>query len=313
MGMFILDEINWGDRAYTNVIGGAGTYAAVGAGFFLPRSRRHTVGSIIDVGSDFPEEQLTQLKNSGVGFHFRETPERLTTRGWNNYGDNEWRDFRYTTPKLQIEAKDLLAYPPAAQAKCIHFICSPPRLLEFVNDLKPREDQLVLWEPVPTECIPEQWPKCRQCFAKVDILSPNAKEAASFLGLPEPQSEEEIEQLADLYLEFRGMLVIRSGHLGSLVVNHGIKRWYRPYHLSSEKVIDPTGGGNSFLGGLGIGMVLYRREEATALAFANVAAGFMIEQVGFPTYDPETDRWNGDRVSERLAKYRAREFLNMAE
>lgn len=312
MGMFILDEIHWGKGEYKDVIGGAGTYAAVAAGLFLRKEERAKAGCVIDVGSDFPPEQLAQLEEWKVGFHFRSSNDRLTTRGWNNYGENEARDFRYTTPKLQIDAKDLIEYPPAAKAKCIHFICSPPRLIEFVNALKPDASQLVLWEPVPTECIPEQWPKCQQCFDKVDILSPNAKEAASFLGRSEPQSKEEIEQLVEEYSAFKGMLVIRSGHLGSLVVQNGLKKWYAPYHLDQEKVVDPTGGGNSFLGGLGIGLVRYPTELATAMAYANVAASFMIEQIGFPKYDPETDRWNGDLVSNRVAKYRARAYLDMS-
>lgn len=311
MGMFILDEIHWGQKKYNDVIGGAGTYAAVAAGLFMPKDERNRAGCIVDMGSDFPPDQLDQLKKWKVGFYFRTNDDRLTTRGWNNYGDNEARDFRYMTPKLQVDAKDLLEYPPAANAKCIHFICSPPRLLEFVHELKPQKGQLVLWEPVPTECIPEQWPKCRQCFDKVDILSPNAKEAASFLGRREPQSKEEIEQLAGEYSAFKGMLVIRAGHLGSLVVQNGLKRWYEPYHLDQEKVVDPTGGGNSFLGGLGIGLVRYPKEQATAMAYANVAASFMIEQVGFPEYDPEADRWNGDLVANRVAKYRARAYLGM--
>jgi hypothetical protein len=50
-----------------------------------------SVGWIVDCGSDFPSELREFIARWQTGAVIRETPERLTTRGWNGYGENEHR------------------------------------------------------------------------------------------------------------------------------------------------------------------------------------------------------------------------------
>jgi hypothetical protein len=75
----------------TDILGGAGSYSAVGARIFSPPPSSETVGWIVDCGSDFPAELRTTIASWGTGCLLRETPKRLTTRGWNGYGDNDFR------------------------------------------------------------------------------------------------------------------------------------------------------------------------------------------------------------------------------
>ncbi len=77
--------------AYYNILGGAGSYSAVGARIFSPRPLSKSVAWIVDVGSDFPDELREFIIRWETSCLLRETPERLTTRGWNGYGDNEQR------------------------------------------------------------------------------------------------------------------------------------------------------------------------------------------------------------------------------
>jgi hypothetical protein len=49
------------------------------------------VGWVVDCGSDFPPELRDTIAKWDTGVLIRETPKRLTTRGWNGYGDNEHR------------------------------------------------------------------------------------------------------------------------------------------------------------------------------------------------------------------------------
>ena len=81
-----------------------------------------------------------------------------------------------------------------------------------------------------------------------------------------------------------------------------------PFHAPTpEKVIDPTGGGNGFLGGLAIGLVR-TGDVVEASKWGNVAASFMIEQVGVPVLQTEEgkERWNGVVVEERMKEYSMR-------
>jgi hypothetical protein len=91
-------------------------------------------------------------------------------------------------------------------------------------------------------------------------------------------------------------------------VDPGIEKWIPAYHQDAAKVVDPTGGGNTFLGGMSV--ALGRGEDIeTAVVWGSVAASFAIEQVGVPRLDrAEDDRetWNGHNVYDRLQEFQKR-------
>jgi hypothetical protein len=74
-----------------DIVGGAGSYSALGARIFSPPPKSKSVGWIVDCGSDFPFELRQFISQWQTGVVIRETPDRLTTRGWNGYGENEHR------------------------------------------------------------------------------------------------------------------------------------------------------------------------------------------------------------------------------
>jgi len=84
--------------------------------------------------------------------------------------------------------------------------------------------------------------------------------------------------------------------------------WVQAYWTAQDdsKIIDVTGAGNSFLGGLAAGIVI-SGNMYQAVLYATVSASFIIEQEGLPvvTYTP-TEEWNGDQPSRRLDALRKR-------
>lgn len=71
-------------------MGGAGTFAAVGALMVAGREQGKRVSHIIDAGHDFPVEHRKELQRWGTDACFREHEDRLTVRAWNQYnGDDE--------------------------------------------------------------------------------------------------------------------------------------------------------------------------------------------------------------------------------
>lgn len=111
-------------------------------------------------------------------------------------------------------------------------------------------------------------------------------------------------------------MVVRLGEKGCCVAQP--KRYLRlpAYHEqdAATQVTDPTGGGNTFLGGFGIG-ILQSSESTQAARFEEaalygaVAASFAIEQVGTPILDRspfQGELWNGVKVECRLEEYRQR-------
>lgn len=74
-----------------NVLGGAASFAVVGARLVAGSAHAQSVSWILDVGSDFPPETLAVIKSWGTDCVIREDRGRLTTRAWNGYHPNEKR------------------------------------------------------------------------------------------------------------------------------------------------------------------------------------------------------------------------------
>jgi sugar/nucleoside kinase (ribokinase family) len=180
---------------------------------------------------------------------------------------------------------------------------------------------LIIWEPAPLSCKPENLQEFLAVAALVDVFSPNHLELAAMCGIHEPVSDKAgIEALA---LKFRasgigpegtGAVVVRAGENGCFVLCGLISQWLPPFYTTEmiegqdSKVIDPTGAGNAFLGAFSIGYLQTGGDIIEAACYGSVAASFALEQVGMPEKSNEgyEELWNGVSVLRRLHKYRAR-------
>ncbi|CZR66803.1 related to MAK32 protein [Phialocephala subalpina] len=377
MGMFIIDEIHYlpPKPPVFDILGGGGSFSALGARLFSPPPLSKTVSWIVDRGSDFPSHLTEQISSWSTSCLLRDDPSRLTTRGWNGYTASENRAFKYTTPKLRLEEKDLT--PHLLFSKSFHMVCSPTRCITLVSSiLRARKSinpsapkPLFIWEPVPDLCLPTELLNCTNALPYVDICSPNANELAGFMGDDEIDRstglistsfvERACEQLLGSMPLQSFALVIRCGGQGVYVAKNGgrsrrasIVKRKRPRNYArggltldmdmeslfagllngdgsfereevsidpgielwlpavfgendQERVVDPTGGGNGFLGGLSIALARGKGVEEAA-AWGSVAASFMIEQVGVPVLGVDEEgreTWNGDSVERRLGKF----------
>lgn len=373
LGMFIIDDIDFVPPTppVKNILGGAGTYSALGARLFSPPPLSTSVGWIIDQGSDFPPSLSTLIDSWTTSAIFRHDGLRLTTRGWNGYeGAAEKRAFKYLTPKKRLTAQDLT--PALLQSRSFHLICSPNRCRELVSEITSLRKKVVpletytkpifIWEPVPDLCTPDELLNCTNCLPLVDVCSPNHAELAGFMGDDglDPETGEistvAVERACEQLLASMPLqsfsLVVRAGDKGCYIaknggrkrqrdpksktkrrkkdyvrgglrpdtdmealfagllqdedgivareeieVDPGIERWIPAYHEDPANVVDPTGGGNTFLGGLGVALARGESLE-DAVIWGAVAASFAIEQVGVPTLGRDADgreAWNGPK------------------
>ncbi|KAK0627711.1 Ribokinase-like protein [Immersiella caudata] len=368
-----------------DVLGGAGTYSALGARIFSPPPLSRTVGWIVDQGSDFPSSLTTLISSWETSALLRLDDTRITTRGWNGYtdpSDPSHRAFRYTTPKKRLTASDLSG-TPLLHARAIHLICSPNRCRDLISSIlslrkasAPPDTYtrpFFIWEPVPDLCTPAELLNCTNALPLVDICSPNHAELAGFMGcsgldpvtgeIDTAQVERACEQLlasmplqsyalvvragdkgcylarnggrkrtssstktvkkkkkeytrgglqhdTDMEALFAGLMQDGEGHVAreEIEVDPGVERWFPAFYgarEAKERVVDPTGGGNTFLGGLAVALARGKSMEE-ACGWGNVAASFAIEQVGVPELgknDEGQEVWNGVRVEERLSGY----------
>jgi sugar/nucleoside kinase (ribokinase family) len=309
-------------------MGGAGTFSAIGARLFSPPPQSRSVGWIIDAGTDFPTELKEHISSweTGVLIQPRNAP---TTRGWNGYGENDHRAFKYLTEKKRLTADDLT--PELLAAKSFHLICSAVRCGELVQRLKERRaealgqtsaEPIIVWEPVPDLCTPEELENTKSALKCVDVLSPNHEELGALFDFQHAASVEKwaIEKHAEdlvaggIGANGNGVIVVRSGKEGCYIARSGgdeTSCWLPAYHTDQKKVVDPTGGGNGFLGGLAVGLVRSGFDVVEAARWGSVAASLCIEQVGMPQLTAPasagtSELWNGISVEDRLRELKER-------
>ncbi|KAL1744386.1 Ribokinase-like protein [Schizophyllum fasciatum] len=320
LGMFIIDEFRYQDEGKPlpdkkgdSQIGGGGTYAAVGARIWLPPDQ---LGMVVDKGVDWPTSIEGQLNAFGEEMWlYRDQPDAQTTRAVNIYR-GEYRGFEYLTPRIRITPRDLRG-TRIERPEILHFICSPTRASVIMSEVRetPEWRPTTIYEPIPNRCVPEELPALIKVLPTVSILSPNAEEALCLLSMPSPPTKESIEQAGAKFLDYgidedgRGAVIIRSGALGAYVLTRERGgRWIDAYWQDQADVADVTGGGNSFLGGLGAGLIKCKGDVYEATYYASVSASFIIQQFGLPrmSVTEKGTTWNGESPESRLAALRKR-------
>ncbi|KAJ6043808.1 hypothetical protein N7499_006226 [Penicillium canescens] len=328
-GLVVLDEIRFPNRKpLTNVLGGSGAYATLGARLFLPSPQSRSIVWPINIGNDFPEPITKLLQSWDTQLVVKQASDQPSTRGLLEYQDTTFgpKKFKYTTPVLtmqEYESTELLS------SKVYHYLATPEDMKTRISNILALRTQvgiqdrpLVIWEPAPLACKAETLQTCLEVAALVDVFSPNHIELARlFQDSPISPDKFEIERLALKILdsgvgsEGNGVVVIRAGENGCLVQSRGLARkWIPPFYETkieeeqASNVVDPTGAGNAFLGAFSVGWIHTGGDVVEAASYGSVAASFALEQVGMPVMSRKYDRelWNGVSVTGRLLDYRAR-------
>ncbi|TLS29571.1 hypothetical protein PpBr36_01282 [Pyricularia pennisetigena] len=329
LGMLIIDEIEYAPPKppVRNVLGGAGTYAALGARLLSPApTQSKRVGWIVDRGSDFPPQVSSQIASWQTSAFVRDDPSRLTTRGWNGYddpSDPDRRAFRYVTPKKRLTPDDLAATHPALLAAAAVHICSgPARCREVVESLRTLRRAamgdayrraLVVWEPVPDLCTVDELIELTKTLPLVDVCSPNHAELASLMGDSGPGAgltpdgevdtaavERSCVQLMESMPLARVAMVVRAGPSGCYITRGGAVARRR---RGGGKKKGSGGDGDGDGGGKVV--KVHGRELQAGVDFEALFSSMMRDEDGRiardetedddqgsePELDPGVDRW----------------------
>jgi len=294
--MFIVDEIEWKTPnpppTKHDLIGGAGTYAVLGARLAVSPfvSLARSISWIVDIGADFPTSIKDTIDSWNTNCVFRRDMSRLTTRAWNGYGANEWRDFKYTTPKIRLEVSSL--NPAQTMSDSFHMVCSSQRCIDITTKLNEARasisercrDPVVVWEPIPDLCSPEELTSLQLAAKNCSVISPNHDElklffpaegnvsqvelVSKFMGWDPSETAEQNESNtipiireggngSTAYFRIKPALTSSVGTSNQLSPRHRIVSVHlMAYHTQSTAglVVDPTGGGNTYLGALAVSM-----------------------------------------------------------
>ncbi|HEY2514352.1 MAG TPA: PfkB family carbohydrate kinase [Polyangiaceae bacterium] len=291
VGSLAFDDLEMPSGSFRDVLGGAATYSSLAASLLTPGVRLVGV-----VGSDFGDANLALLKKRGIDtagvesasgktfrWHGRYAPD-LSSRTTLDTQLNVFADFRpkipaaYRTtpyvllgnihPRLQIEVLDQVERPKLVAADTMNFWISgePKALAEMLK--------------------------------RIDLLIINDEEARELSGITNIA-----RAASDILTRGPKQLIIKRGECGAMLFDrHGA--FFAPgYPL--EEVVDPTGAGDSFAGGL-LGY-LARHDDLSpqsmrrAMFFASALGSFCVEGIGTTKVAALT----GADVGRRIEQFRS--------
>ena len=269
VGSVAFDDLQLPHGSFPNVVGGAATYAAYAATIFAP------VRIVAVVGDDFPEEHLSALRKRGADTAGIERMAGKTFRWMGRYSNdltsretletqlNVFADFSPRLPSAFVDSSLVMLgnIHPALQTAVLDQVRAPQVVIA---------DTMNFW-------IEGELAALKEVLRRVDTLVINEEEARQLSG------EHNITRAA------RGVrslgprrVLIKRGEYGAILFDDQGTFFTPAYPL--EEVLDPTGAGDSFAGGL-IGYLATQPELSPlalrrAMMVATACASFCVESVG---------------------------------
>ncbi len=254
------------------IIGGSCTYIALSAAFFLPK-----VNVVAVVGDDFPQTYMDTLTSKGVNLDGLQIKAGEKSFFWAGKYHNNMNSRDTLVTDLNVLA-DFKPEIPASYQDCDYLMLgnlTPQVQIEAIQGLKNRPKLIVMdtmnfWMNVAMEDL-------KKVLKMVDVLCINDEEARQ---LSETYS---LRTAAKLIMEMGPKtLIIKKGEHGALLFQDS-NMFYCPA-LPLEEVFDPTGAGDTFVGGF-IGY-LAKTDDISfenmrkAIVYGSAMASFCVEKFG---------------------------------
>ncbi|EYF07897.1 PfkB family carbohydrate kinase [Chondromyces apiculatus] len=269
IGSMAFDDLELPTGSAHNVVGGSATYSAFAASVFAP------VRVVAVVGDDFPEEMLGTMRGRGIDVDGVERASGKTFRWAGRYDtdlihrttlDTQLNVFASFNPKLPELYRDtpfvlLGNNHPALQLDVLEQTRAPLFVVA---------DTMNFWISGEPQILASM-------LRRIDTLVVNDEEARQLSGIYN------IRRAArDILTRGPRRVIIKRGEHGALLFDEdGI---FAAPGFPLEDVIDPTGAGDSFAGGL-LGY-LSNQQQISALSLrramlhATATASFCVEAVG---------------------------------
>jgi len=266
VGSVAFDTIHNAQGTHARVLGGSATYAALSGSYLAD------VQLVGVVGQDFPDESVAMMRDHGIDtsgleiangdtFHWEgRYTDDLTSRTSIRTDLNVFADFH---PKIP----EAFRHTPYVMLGNIH----PALQMEVLDQIDKPElvvaDTMNFWIEGELELL-------KKMLERVDLLVINEEEARQL------SQKHHLRQVADeLHTLGPKILIIKQGEYGAFLFVNGETFSAPAYPL--PEVVDPTGAGDSFAGGL-LGYVAKRGDTSpetlrTAVIHGSALASFCVE------------------------------------
>ena len=269
VGSLAFDDLEMPSGTFENVLGGAATYSSITASLLAP------VRLVGVVGTDFPAAALADLQKRGVDTAGVEHANGKTFRWRGRYApdlssretlDTQLNVFADFGPKIPAQFKDspfvlLGNIHPALQLEVLAQVDRPKLVMA---------DTMNFWIHGEPKLLGE-------VLSKIDLLVINDEEARDLTG-----THNLVKVAADIRKRGPSRLIIKRGEYGALYFDDAGIFFAPAYPL--EDVVDPTGAGDSFAGGL-IGYIaavgdVDSQTIRRGIYFGSALGSFCVEGIG---------------------------------
>lgn len=237
VGTVAFDDIETPYGRAERVVGGACTYIALAASYFVKGTRVVAV-----VGDDFPKKELNYLKKRGIDLEGLQIKKGEKSFFWAGryHADMNGRDTLDTQLNVLADFNPILpeAYrdseyvmlgnlTPSVQMQVLDQLTVKPKLVVL--------DTMNFWMDIALDDL-------KKVLQRVDVLTINDEEARQLSG------ERSLLKAAKLIHEMGPrFLIIKKGEHGAMLFGDD-QIFYAPALLLPQ-VTDPTGAGDTFAGG----------------------------------------------------------------
>lgn len=262
VGNLIVDDLVYDDGSTRmGQAGGAVVHAALGAALWdVP------VGIVSIAGSDYPAEVLKRLADRGVNLDGVRRHNGPSMRTWLLYEGSRRRVVhRLSSPPHETMSPAVGDIPEAWSPAAVH-LCPMPlhRQRAWLEHLS---ETSALVSVDPFALIQEStWAECVEAFAHADALL--ASEDEILLPL-------DVDQRLRWFESGIPLVLFKQGAAGGTVYD-ATRRRVLGWEGRCERVVEPTGAGDAFAGGLLAGLCRGEPIER-ALEKAVVSASFSLE------------------------------------
>lgn len=269
IGTLAYDSIETAYDKRDDVLGGSGVHFGVAAANFTP------VRMVGVVGTDFPKEHMQLLRDQGIDTLGVEVVEGKTFR-WAGRYEADWNTRHTVDTQLNVfEHFD----PKVPESYCdSRFVflanASPSVQMKALDQCKAAEfvvaDTMNLWIDIALDDL-------KALLKRVDGLVLNDEEARMLSGETNLiRAAQKVREMGPRYV------VLKKGEHGAFLVGDNVRYAIPAYPV--DKVVDPTGAGDSFAGGF-MGYIcaaenIEPRTLRRAMLYGTATASFCVQGFG---------------------------------
>jgi sugar/nucleoside kinase (ribokinase family) len=235
IGTVAFDSIETPRGVHDRILGGSATYAGIAASLYSP------VHLISIVGSDFPQVHFDYFKERGISTQGIHRSEGLTFH-WKGFYKKDMNQAHTVQTDLNVLLEFDPVVPEAAANSRIVFLANIDPVLQRKAIGQFNSPELVVMDSM-NYWIEDHLTNLKETLKLVDVLILNDQEIRLLTGI-----DNVIQALPHVIAMGPKRVIVKKGEHGAVMYNG--KDYFAVPALPLDEVVDPTGAGDSFAGGI---------------------------------------------------------------